>query len=123
MINDSQGSPRINQSVMMFDKDIARQLNKTRFPKVVQKHEISTARIGRNVPLNLSIDISSSILDKSVESIKKGKRNLLASSFDAVNRSVDSQNFKKNIFPMVSPKAAAFTDVNNSFDGRRSLPT
>ena len=106
----------------MFDKDLARQLNKTRFPKVVQKHQISsgTIKAGRNTLMNLSVDISPPSIDKSLETIKKGKRNLLATSFDALNRSVD---YKNNMLPLVSPKAA-FTDLNNSFDqSKRSLPT
>jgi hypothetical protein len=106
---------------MIFEKDLARQLNKTRFPKVVQKHQISTGTIkgGRNNLTNLSVDISSSPFDKSMETLKRGKRNLLATSFDALNRSVD---YKSSMLPLVSPKIA-FTDHNSSFDGKRSLPT
>jgi hypothetical protein len=70
--------------------------------------------------MNLSVDVSP--LDKSMESVKRGKRNLLATSFDVLNHSVDSKDYKKSIFPLVSPKAG-YLDLSTSFDGKRSLPT
>jgi hypothetical protein len=71
--------------------------------------------------MNLSVDISP--LDKSMESVKNGKRNLLATSFDVLNNSVDSKDMKKkSLFPLVSPRSG-FMELNASFDGKRSLPT
>ncbi len=107
----------------MFDKDIVRQLNKTRFPKVLKQHQVSLSSIkkGRNTLMNLSVDISP--LDKSMESVKNGKRNLLAASFDLLNHSVDSKDIKKKtVFPLMSPRSGLM-DLNASFDGKRSLPT
>ena len=71
--------------------------------------------------MNLSVEVSP--LDKSMESVKRGKRNLLAASFDVLNHSVDSKDYKKSMFPLVSPKAAGYLDLSESFDGKRSLPT
>ena len=107
---------------MMFDQDLSRQLKKTRFPKVVQNHgsSIGNIRHGRNNLMNLSVDVSP--LDKSMESVKRGKRNLLATSFDALNHSVDSKDYKKSMFPLVYPKAG-YLDLSASFDAKRSLPT
>jgi hypothetical protein len=42
--------------------------------------------------MNLSVDVSP--LDKSMESVKRGKRNLLATSFDVLNHSVYKKDYK-----------------------------
>ena len=108
---------------MMFDQDLSRQLKKTRFPKVVENHgsSIGSLRHGRNNLMNLSVDVSP--LDKSMESVKRGKRNLLATSFDVLKHSVESKAYKNSsIFALVSPKAG-YLVLSTSFDGNRSLPT
>jgi hypothetical protein len=73
--------------------------------------------------MNLSVDITPA--EKSLESpVKNGKRNLLATSFDALNKSVDYKDSKKGkiLLPLVSPRSGIM-DLNASFDGKRSLPT